>query len=93
MYLKLVKSKIDTHLKTGKSHSQNGKIHQRVISNLGRLDKLMKGRLENIVRDLSALISSDTNLASTVGKSISLVGCNTYSSLSEDRYPHLQIHK
>ncbi len=59
MYLKLVKSKNYTYLKICESYRKNGKVHQRVLVNLGRLDKLQEGGLENIVKDLEALISPD----------------------------------
>ncbi len=59
MYLKLVKSKNFTYLKICKSYRDKGKVRQKVVANLGRLDILQKAGLENIVKDLFELISPD----------------------------------
>ncbi|MGC8765338.1 MAG: hypothetical protein ACP5QT_05575, partial [Brevinematia bacterium] len=53
MYLKLVKSKNYIYPKICRSYrDKDGKVHQEVVVNLGRLDQLQKGGLENIVYDL-----------------------------------------
>jgi len=59
MYLKLVKSKNYTYLKICESYRDKGKVRQRVVANLGRLDILQKHGLENIVNDLAKFISSE----------------------------------
>lgn len=60
MYLKLVKSKNYIYPKICRSYrDKDGKVHQEVVVNLGRLDQLQKGGLENIVYDLLNLISED----------------------------------
>lgn len=59
MYLKTVKSKNHIYLKICKSYRENGKVHQKVIANLGRLDHLIEGGLENIAYDLLNLASKE----------------------------------
>jgi len=60
MYFKVITSKNFHYLKLVESYRENGKTHQRVIANLGRLDILkQQGQLHQLAKRLLLLDGLD----------------------------------